>query len=1284
LTTLLEALQRIIATFVPLVAVVACSVTPALAEGTSPWWHLSSIDRPTDLHNLPRASEVQQLAAASGAVFELTVGGTSIGAFEAEPRPYDGAFKPATAAELQVALEGVYGAGNVLVTGGPGGSGTPLTITSVGADADKPVEPLEVSVALPSANSATATVLTAGAATETAGGEIIVTATNVGDATVDGEKNPVDISDVLPPGLRATSIAASVPEGQFQLQVPLACALESGSRGSCKLEGTYVKKGGDGLANETLPLVVPPYDSITMTMAVVVEGAETGAENGVSISGGGAPPAQAEHPIVVGTAPAPYGVEGYELTAEEPGGAPDRQAGSHPFQLTTTFALNTSAGNATAADVPALAKDLVFKLPPGLVGDPSATAKCTLAAFYAIPSTCPSASIIGVGQATVAEPRGKTTLSIAVPMYNMEPSPGEAARFAFQPGGVAVFLDATVRSGEDYGVTVRVENISQILTFSSSQVTFWGVPGLPSHDISRGEGCLLETRGVTIEELEREGLSPCKPFEEKNPPAMLTMPTACTGPLQSTLESDSWQRPGEYTPPVGEPLPALDGCNRLPFTPSIEAAPDLAEASKPSGLTVDVHVPQEETLNVGGIGEASPKDIVVALPAGVQLNPSAADGLQACSQAQVGYTGSRELNQVSEPGVLTAQFQPEVYDPVSEKNELTLCPSSSKIATATIRTPLLPNALEGAVYLAAPQNFSVLSGAPKENPFESLVAMYLVVRDPVSGVIVKLAGSVSLSPATGQITATFAQSPQAPFEDAELKFFGGERAPLATPALCRRAGESEYRTLASFTPWSAAPGEAPSESASEFAITSGPGGGPCPNPVGDQSPSALPFAASLHSSSSNINAGGFTPLTTTLSRPDGSQSLQSVALHYPPGLSGLLSGVKLCGEAQANAGTCGAESEIGETIVSVGVGGDPFSVTGGKVYITEHYDGAPFGLSIVNPAKAGPFDLQEGQPVVVRAKIEVNPLTAALTVTTNSQAEGHAIPTVIDGIPLQIQHVNVLIDRPGFTFNPTDCNPMKITGALDSAEGASSPVEVPFQVTNCAALAFAPKFAVSTSGKTSRADGASLSVKLTYPNTPFGSQANIKQVKVELPKALPSRLTTLQKACTAAQFNTNPAGCPAASLIGHAKAITPLIPVPLEGPAYFVSNGGEAFPNLIVVLQGYGVTIDLVGETFISKAGITSSTFKTVPDAPVGSFELNLPTGPYSALTGLGNLCKQKLVMPTEFVGQNGALINTDTKIEVTGCSKAKKTKAKKAAHKKKAKGKRHGKGKGKGDGRRG
>jgi hypothetical protein len=360
------------------------------------------------------------------------------------------------------------------------------------------------------------------------------------------------------------------------------------------------------------------------------------------------------------------------------------------------------------------------------------------------------------------------------------------------------------------------------------------------------------------------------------------------------------------------------------------------------------------------------------------------------------------------------------------------------------------------------------------------------------------------------------------------------------------------------------------------------------------------------------------------------------------------------------------------------LGGDPFSVTGGKVYLTEGYAGAPFGLSIVNPASAGPFILQQGKPVIVRAKVEIDPHTAALTVTTDP------IPRILEGFPLAIKHVNVTVNRPGFTFNPTDCDPLAVTGAVDSYEGASVPVSVPFQVANCARLRFAPQFSVSVTGRTSKLNGAGLSVKLAYPPGSLGTQANIGHVKVELPKQLPSRLPTLQQACLAGTFDANRSACPPGSVVGHAKVTTPLLPVPLEGPAYFVSHGSAEFPDLTIVLRGYGVTVELVGKTFISKSGITSTTFKTPPDVPFNTFELTLPQGRYSALAANANLCSltravsvrkriavhvhgrvthrfrsvlrrvpQPLLMPSEFVGQNGALMRQSTKIRVTGCSRS-------------------------------
>ncbi len=1074
-------------------------------------------------------------------------------------------------------------------------------------------------------------------------GQLLLTVSNVGDANVNGQAVPVRIADSLPKELKAVSISARTlePGGGINTYYPLKCEVEKVSLASCTFEGTYETPAGI-----TVPALLPPFNQIEVLVGVIVgKNASSAERNEVSVTGGEAPDAQISRPIRVGSTPAPFGVEEYELTNEEAGGALDTQAGSHPFQQTTTVMLNTATGTATSASSAALTKDLNFKWPPGLIGNPTLFQQCTMAQFFA--EACPPASVVGVATTIVDEPGAVGILDLVVPLFNLEPSVGEAARFGFYPEKVPVFIDASVRTGEDYGITVHVDNVTQAVAFLSSEVTVWGVPGDPSHDSVRGYGCLLEAEGAKTH-------SPCRPLEQNDPPPFLTLPTSCTGPLSTSVVGDSWKEPkpeAEQQSFPGEPMPALDGCNRLPFSPSIKVTPDGTAASTPTGLTVDEHVPQESTLVAAGLAESDVKGLSVTLPEGVALNPSAADGLQACSLGQIG---------VQSPGPA-------------------VCPDQSKVATVKVKVPVLNNPLEGAAYL----------GMQSENPFGSLIALYIYAEDPVSGVRVKATGEVLENPVTGQLTAHFEHDPlfdaspetsrflpQAPFEDVEVHFFGGERAPLATPALC-----GSYTTTGTFTPWS---GGETTGSSSTFAIDTGPNHAPCQNP--------LPFEPSLTAGTTSIQAGGFSPFTMTMSREDGQQALQAISLHMPPGLSGLLAGVELCPEPQADEGLCGPSSLIGETTVSVGLGGDPFSVKGGRVYITGPYRGAPFGLSIVNPAKAGPFDLEKtpaNHPacdcVVVRAKIEVDPVTAQLTVTSDDEGP-YKIPTIIEGIPLQIKHVNVTINRPGFTFNPTDCDPLKITGSLHSTQGATAALSVPLQVTNCAVLGFKPQFSVSTSGKTSRKNGASLNVKLVYPKAAFGSQANIRSVKVNLPKQLPSRLTTLQKACTDSTFNANPAGCPAASRVGSANATTPLLPVPLSGPAYFVSHGGAKFPELIVVLQGYGVTVDLHGETFISKAGITSSTFRTVPDVPVGSFELTLPEGSNSALAANGNFCsltktvlvKRKvtvrskgrtrtvtrnvkttvpasLLMPTAFTAQNGAVLKQNTVISVTGCPKVKK-----------------------------
>jgi hypothetical protein len=1020
-----------------------------------------------------------------------------------------------------------------------------------------------------------------------------------------------------------------------------------------------------------------------------------------------------------------FGLRKIAVSARNQNGTPDVEAGSHPYSLNTTFTLN-KAGPETG-----YLKDVKLELPPGFVGDPNATPRCTYAEFVkqevgrekaCSPETAVGVATVYLDKASLPE----EAVPVTYPVYNLVPPKGVAAEFGFLVAQLApVLLQTSVRTGNDYGLTTTVSNVNQSVIVRGGKVTIWGVPASPEHNLIRGEcerevsgpSRLFETigNGVVGEEAELEnpihsetepgwnqpvdeGLPEPTAASEENGGCktqapqipLLTNPTSCGVSRTATFSVDSWEEQNNFSGSRKKSvsLPELQGCERLDFSPTVGVSTDGSAGSTPTGLNVDLHVPQETALNPVGLTEADVKNTVVTLPAGMQLSPSAADGLQGCSEAQVGFERYEELDG---SGVQSAIFKPKVYNEATGQEEASLCPDASKIANVHIKTPLLEGELEGSMFLASPQNFA---GFPQENPFSSLFAMYLVAEEPKTGVLVKLPGRVELGEpgvnnglAPGQVRTTFADTPQLPFSELKAEFFGTDRAPLATPALC-----NAYQVNASFTPWAGGPSVNPD---ADFNINSGPNGSACTYPG-----QSLPFTPSLASGTPNINAGSFSSLATTLGREDGQQNISSVSLQYPPGLSGLLSNVKLCGEAEANTGTCGPESLVGETIVSVGLGNDPYSVTGGKVYITGPYQGAPFGLSIVNPAKAGPFDLQEGKPVIVRAKIEVNPITAALTVATNPAGSPFSIPTMIDGVPLQIKHVYVNITKQNFTFNPTSCELMKITSTIDSAEGASVSVSDPFQSTNCASLKYEPKVAVTTNAHTSKADGASLNFKISYPSGAMGKDAWFAKVKLDIPKQLPARLTTLQKACTEKQFETNPAGCPTASDIGHAIVHTEELPVPLEGPVYFVSHGGAKFPEVVMVLQGDNVTVDLHGETFISKTGVTSATFNAVPDAPFESVEVNIPTGPYSEFAANGNVCAEtktvivkkkvtvkthghsrnvtrkvvesepeSLVMPTALVAQNGTEIHQNTPISVTGCPKAKAAKESKQKH---TRGKKH------------
>jgi hypothetical protein len=893
------------------------------------------------------------------------------------------------------------------------------------------------------------------------------------------------------------------------------------------------------------------------------------------------------------------GAEGFGLSFTNRDGSPDTQAGSHPYTFTTSFAFSTNPGPygpVSAGNV----KDIDVELPPGLTGNPGTATKCLqsqLASPFEEPGDvahqCPPSSQVGMVAVSFLG-----FISVAprffLPVYNMATAAGQPAVFGFNFLNQGIYIDTGMRTGGDYGLTSSLTEISGDFGMVASTLTLWGVPADPSHDAQRCIGS-NELTGL-CESAVGSGEAESEPHSAGiSPKPFLSLPSACSGPQTARIDADSWQEPGSFVFGSFE-MPGVTGCERLPFDPSFSTAPDSSAGGSPVGLGVDVRFPREEAP--GGLAEADLKNAVVTLPAGTAVNPSGANGLGACSPEEIGLDNA---------------------NPVS-------CPDSAKVGTVELLSPALANPLVGSVYVAQQGS----------NPFGSLLALYIVAEG--EGVLIKSAGDVHLDPVTGQITTIFDNLPQQPVSEIELHLFGGPRAALVTPAGC-----GTYTTTSQFSPYS---GTAPTEPASAFQIASGPNGSAC----GGQS-----FSPSFVAGTTNNQAGAFSPFGVSFSRSDEDQGLGGVTVKAPSGVLSILRGVERCGEPQAALGTCAAGSLIGHTTASAGAGSDPVSV-GGQVFLTGPYKGAPFGLSIVVPAVAGPFNLGT---VVVRAAVNVDPHTAQIVVTSDP------LPTILQGIPLLLKSVNVTIDRPGFMFNPTDCEPLSVGGTLTSTQGASVGVSSRFQAANCAALGFKPSFKVSTQANTSKKQGASLDVKVGYPS---GAQANIRGVAVTLPKQLPSRLTTIQQACPEARFAANPASCPAGSNIGTATASTPVLANPVTGPVYLVSHGGASFPDVVVILQGEGVTLELVGSIDIKK-GVTSSTFASIPDAPISSFELSLPEGPHSALGAVlpakakGSLCGTALVMPTTLTGQNGAVVKQGTKIAVTGCPKARKKP--KAKHKK-------------------
>ncbi|HTR72038.1 MAG TPA: hypothetical protein VMG80_00445, partial [Solirubrobacteraceae bacterium] len=974
--------------------------------------------------------------------------------------------------------------------------------------------------------------------------------------------------------------------------------------------------------------VVVPDQTLIFTFPVdVAAGAPATVTNVVRVAGGGAPDASMATPTAISPKPAGFGIS--------PGGATtalsSTQAGAHP-DITTSIAFNTTDVNGALAGA---VKDTIDELPPGFAGDLVDTPTCSVALFDR--EECPTDTQIGDTVLTLTEIANPSATKLE-PVYNLAPSPGAVAKLGFS--ALAVFGvqgDVTVRPG-DYGLSVSFDNVAESQAeLDNVSLTVWGVPADPSHDplrwIKTGEHGYEGHFGGSDSGVAR------LPF--------FTNPTSCTtSRLAATFTSDSWEEPEKN---VSAPMPfgPLVGCDRLQMEPSVTVEATSDAAYTPTGLSVKMHVPQTYE-NADGLATPTLKKEVVTLPEGMTVNPSSGAGLGACTQAQ---------------------FEEEATEYVEGHG----CPNDSRIGSIKVVSPSVKEEAIGSVYIAQPY----------ANKFGTLLALYVVARIKERGILLKLAGKVEANPVTGQLVTTFDDLPPLPFSLATFSFNQGANAPLVTPATC-----GEFSAAVQMTPYSNPEGAPPLEPlVPAFPIDAN-----CP------SGGVPPFNPQVTAGTVNNAAGSYSPFYLRLSRNDGEQEITGFSTQLPPGLTGNLSGVAECGEAEiavarAQTGaqaetspTCPAGSEIGHTIAEAGVG-SVLAQTPGRLYLGGPFEGAPFSVVSVTSAKVGPFDLGT---VVVHLPLRIDSRTAQVSIPSGPADQ---IPHIIKGIVVHLRAIRVYIDREHFMINPTSCERMSLSATvIGSGTDLSSPtgqvpvtVAEPFQEADCSSLKFEPKFEVSTQASDSfNQNGASLTAKVTEPNTPQGTQANIARVKVELPLALPSRLTTLQKACLASVFETNPAACPAASHIGYAVVHTPILPVPLEGPVVFVSHGGEAFPSLTIVLQGDGVTIDLVGSTFISKKGVTSTTFKAVPDQPFSTFQLTLPQGKYSALVATTNVCaptatrtvKKRvtvkrhgksvkvtkkvsqavaapLEMPTEMIGQNGAQIHERTKIRALGCPSA-------------------------------
>jgi hypothetical protein len=993
-------------------------------------------------------------------------------------------------------------------------------------------------------------------------GEIVVYATDVGGIATFGSPTALSIGP-LPPGI---SFDGSATGGEWSCG-PVAGKMECARAAAVPAGATAptiempLRIGSSAQEHSTIPL---------------------------TIEGGRAAEA-AEYPVkvTVSSEPAPPGVQAFWIGAFDADGRPSTQAGGHPNLAAGGFLLNTvetPSGNIVpAGDV----KDVNVELPPGFIGNPAVTPRCPQ---YQLVQTgegsqaCPASAAVGFSQVSIKSVDGGSDFrsqGSGSSIYNDEPALGYAAEFAFPYVTAQAVLVGSLR-GSDYGMTITAPNIP---LFNWTYGAFMTLEGSPAGAAGK---------------------------------AFLTNPTDCkleAGKAPAAaIVADTWQQPSAFDR-QSVALPALSGCEALteawrgegphPDKPEFSLQPSTTEAASVTAATAHLHVDQAGLTDPGGLASSHLKRSVVRLPAGLVLNPAAADGLASCSEAQI--------------GLITTTGAPP--NRIRFNEDAPSCPDASKLGTFAVKMPLLEEELDGIVYLAAQE----------DNPFHSLIALYLVIDDPKTGVVIKLPGEVRPDPDTGQLTAIFDDGPQLPFEDLTLRLRGGgSRSALATPEVC-----GDYRTTGTLTPWSAASdavSEAAAIEAGGFRIATGPGGGACAD-----SEAARPFAPGFAAGTTSATAGGHSPLAIGLTRRDGEQEPTSLDLALPEGLTGKLAGVPYCPQAgidrarareRSGAGrlereslSCPAASRIGSLGIAAGFGPEPIHVSG-DVYLAGPYEGAPLSSVAIVPVVAGPLDLGDA---VIHSPLYVDPETVQLSVKSDP------IPTVLGGIPLKLRAVSIEVDRPGFTVNPTSCEPKSVSAVVAGSSGAVTAPASRFQVGGCGRLKFKPKLALGFSGATGRNGHPALTATLTQAR----GQANIAAVSVALPRSEFLDQAHIRTVCTREQFRAD--RCPRRAIYGRAEAITPLLDHPLQGPVYLRSSS-HRLPDLVVALRGpdsQPIEVDLQGRIDSFRGGLRSR-FELVPDAPLSKFVLRMQGGRKGLLVNSRNLCAKPTRATVRLVGQNG------------------------------------------------